>query len=64
MLAVINQQNYEEVEYDLNCMVFNVIEPKSQARVVWAEVEDYLYNGASEEFLYRLVEERIKDNKD
>ena len=64
MLAVINQQNYEEVEYDLNCMVFNVIEPKSQARVVWAEVEDYLYNGASEEFLYRLVGERIKDNKD
>lgn len=62
MPAVINLPNREEIEYDLNVTIFNVIEPKSQARLVWEEVEYYLLEGASEEFLYQLMKERIKEH--
>ena len=59
MLALINSGNYEEVMEDINNTIFNAVEPKSMAKVCWAELENYAENGASEEFLYREMNDMI-----
>ena len=63
MMAIINLPNQEEIIYDLNNMVFNIIEPKSTARVVWQQCQDLISGGATEAFMYDFVSEQISINR-
>ena len=55
MISAIQRDNYDEIMEDLNNMVFNIVEPKSVARNVWAEVVGLASEGATELELYNYV---------
>ena len=68
MMAIINSPDQEDIIEDLNNIVFNVIEPKAAARVVWDQCGELISGGATEAFMYDFVSEQIsinrqKDNK-
>lgn len=60
MMSIINLPNHEKIIDDLNNLVFNTIEPKSSAGIVWQQCEDLIYGGATEEFMYNYVYEVIE----
>ncbi len=63
MIAIINQQNQEEVIYDLNVQLFNVL-PKPLARVYWRELDEMIQGGLDEETAYTYVNRWIKEHND
>ena len=62
MIAIINAGNSEEVLEDINNMLFNCVEPKSLANSLYMELEEAIENGATEEYIYREMDQMIKDN--
>ncbi|RLA60978.1 MAG: hypothetical protein DRQ78_09080 [Epsilonproteobacteria bacterium] len=62
MMAIINLSNQDEIVYDLNVQIFNCIEPKSQAKARWAELEEMISDGLDEATAYSYVYGWIKEN--
>ena len=62
MIAIINNNNLEEILEDINNVLFNTVTPKSLAHSLCMELEEYIENGASEEFIYREMAQMIKEN--
>ena len=63
MTAIINQPNQEEVIYDLNTQLFNVL-PKPLARVYWRELDEMIQDGLDEATAYTYVNRWIKEHND
>ena len=62
-MAIINLPNEEEICYDLNVQLFNVL-PKMIAKRRWAELEEMISNGLDEASAYNYVNTWIKENED
>ena len=63
MTAIINQPNQEEVIYDLNTQLFNVL-PKPLARAYWRELDEMIQDGLDEATAYTYVNRWIKEHND
>ena len=64
MQAIINTPDLEVILDDINNIVFNVVEPKSLAKTIWLELEEMVYDGASEAFIYDEMARKISECKD
>ena len=62
-IAIINLSNEEEIVYDLNVQLFNVL-PKMIAKRRWAELEEMISNGLDEASAYNYVNTWIKEEED
>ncbi len=61
MIAIINLPNSKEIIYDLNCQIFNVIEPKCLAKIYWDELEEMINGGIDEHTAYTYMNEYLQE---
>jgi len=63
-MAIINLGNQQEIIDDLNNIVFSLIDNKYNAEAAWNEVEEFISNGCTEDFIYAelpMILERFND---
>ena len=58
-MAIINLSNYDEIVYDLNVQLFNIL-PSMVAKRKWNELDEMIQGGLTEEAAYNYVNGWIK----
>ena len=63
MMAIINLPNQEEIIYDLNVTIFNVL-PSHIAKIRWNELNEMIQEGLDEESAYNYMNGYCRDENE